>query len=141
MIKDINGVGHEALLAARDQVLGEMRANNLLTAVRTTNLEDASELRVDVDDRKAAALGLAYSDINSVLSSAMGGTYVNDFLNNGRVKRVYIMGDAQYRMLPRILPNGRCATTRARWCLRSLLQNLLGLWLAPAAALQRQPGL
>ena len=110
MIKDINGVGHEALLAARDQVLGEMRANNLLTAVRTTNLEDASELRVDVDDRKAAALGLAYSDINSVLSSAMGGTYVNDFLNNGRVKRVYIMGDAQYRMLP---------TDIAKWTVRN----------------------
>ena len=110
MIKDINGVGHEALLAARDQVLGEMRANPLLTAVRNTNLEDASELRVEVDDRKAAALGLAYSDVNSVLSSAMGGTYVNDFLNNGRVKRVYIMGEAPYRMLP---------TDIAKWTVRN----------------------
>src|SRR2546427_7744071 len=57
-------------------------------------------LRLDIDDRKAAALGLSYTDINSVLSSAMGGTYVNDFLNNERVKRVYIQGDAPHRMLP-----------------------------------------
>ena len=100
MLKDINGLGHDALLAATNQLLDAARKDSNLTAVRTTNLDDATELRVEVDDRKAAALGLAYTDINSVLSSAMGGTYVNDFLNNGRVKRVYIMGDAPYRMLP-----------------------------------------
>ncbi|WP_395024656.1 efflux RND transporter permease subunit [Comamonas odontotermitis] len=100
MIKDVNGLGHSALLAATNKVLDEARKSNLLTAVRTTNLDDASELRVEVDDRKAAALGLSYNDINSTLSSAMGGTYVNDFLNNGRVKRVYVQGDAKYRMLP-----------------------------------------
>mgnify|MGYP002134476517 CR=1 FL=1 len=100
MLKDINGMGHQALLAARNTVLDAMRKHSELTGVRTTNLEDATELRIDVDDRKAAALGLAYSDINSVLSSAMGGTYVNDFLNNARVKRVYIQSDAPHRMLP-----------------------------------------
>ena len=110
MLKDINSVGHDGLLAASNQVLGAMRGNANLTSVRTTNLEDASELRVDVDDRKAAALGLAYTDINSVLSSAMGGTYVNDFLNNGRVKRVYIMGDAPHRMLPQDI---------AKWTVRN----------------------
>ncbi|GAB2474604.1 efflux RND transporter permease subunit [Comamonas humi] len=100
MIKDMNGMGHDALLAATNRVLDAARKNGQLTAVRTTNLDDASELRLDVDDRKAAALGLSYADINGVLSSAMGGTYVNDFLNNGRVKRVYIQGDAPHRMLP-----------------------------------------
>ncbi len=100
MVKDINGLGHDALLKATNTVLDAARKNTNLTAVRTTNLDDATELQVDVDDRKAAALGLSYNDINSVLSSAMGGTYVNDFLNNGRVKRVYVMGDAPYRMLP-----------------------------------------
>ncbi|MDR3004090.1 MAG: efflux RND transporter permease subunit [Acidovorax sp.] len=100
MLKDINGMGHDALLAARDQVQTQMRARPELTAVRSTNLEDATELRLSIDDRKAAALGLSYIDINSVLSSAMGGTYVNDFLNNARVKRVYIQGDAPHRMLP-----------------------------------------
>ena len=110
MIKDMNGLGHEALLAATNRVLDAARANPQLTAVRTTNLDDAAEMRLDVDDRKAAALGLAYADINGVLSSAMGGTYVNDFLNNGRVKRVYIQGDAPYRMLPQDI---------SRWTVRN----------------------
>ena len=110
MLKDINAVGHEALLAARDRVLSAMRQRGELTGVRTTNLEDATELRLDIDDRKAAALGLSYSDINSVLSSAMGGTYVNDFLNNSRVKRVYIQGDAPHRMLPQDI---------AKWTVRN----------------------
>ena len=87
-----------------------MRQRGELTGVRTTNLEDATELRLDIDDRKAAALGLSYSDINSVLSSAMGGTYVNDFLNNSRVKRVYIQGDAPHRMLPQDI---------AKWTVRN----------------------
>ncbi|QMV73792.1 efflux RND transporter permease subunit [Comamonas piscis] len=110
MVKDMNSIGHDGLLAASNQVLTAMRANPNLTAVRTTNLDDAAELRIDVDDRKAAALGLAYADINNVLSSAMGGTYVNDFLNNGRVKRVYIMGDAPHRMLPQDI---------AKWTVRN----------------------
>ncbi|HEY8608236.1 MAG TPA: efflux RND transporter permease subunit [Noviherbaspirillum sp.] len=100
MIKDNNGVGHEALLAAKDKFLAEARQRSELTGLRATNLDDATELRLEIDDRKAAALNLSYNDINSVLSSAMGGTYVNDFLNNGRVKRVYIQGDAPHRMLP-----------------------------------------
>ncbi|WP_051303500.1 efflux RND transporter permease subunit [Comamonas composti] len=100
MIKDMNGLGHQALLEAKDKFLAEARRHPELTGLRMTNLEDASELRLSIDDRKAAALGLSYTDINSVLSSALGGTYVNDFLNNERVKRVYIQGDAPYRMLP-----------------------------------------
>ena len=100
MLKDVGGLGHEALLAAKDEFLAKARQYPELTSVRSTNLDDATELRLQIDDRKAAALGLAYNDINSTLSSAMGGTYVNDFLHNGRVKRVYIQGDAPHRMLP-----------------------------------------
>ncbi|MDH1428332.1 efflux RND transporter permease subunit [Comamonas aquatica] len=110
MLKDLNGLGHEALLAAKDKFLAESRKHPELSSVRTTNLDDATELRLDIDDRKAAALNLSYSDINSVLSSAMGGTYVNDFLNNGRVKRVYIQGDAPQRMLPQDI---------AKWSVRN----------------------
>ncbi len=110
MLKDLNGLGHDALLAAKDQFLTEARKHPELASVRTTNLDDATELRLDIDDRKAAALNLSYSDINSVLSSAMGGTYVNDFLNNGRVKRVYIQGDAPHRMLPQDI---------AKWTVRN----------------------
>ena len=99
-LKDLNGQGHDALVRARDQVLEQARGNALLRSLRSTNLEDTSELGVTIDDRKAAALGISTANINSVLSSAMGGTYVNDFLNDGRVKRVYVQGDAPYRMLP-----------------------------------------
>ena len=116
MIKDMNGLGHQALLQAKEKFLTEARKRPELTNLRMTNLEDASELRLDIDDRKAAALGLSYTDINSVLSSAMGGTYVNDFLNNERVKRVYIRAMRRTACCPRTSPNGRCATARARWC-------------------------
>ena len=100
MLKDLNDLGHDTLLAAKDRFLREARQHPELTGLRTTNMDDASELRLNIDDRKAAALNLSYADINSVLSGAIGGTYVNDFLHNGRVKRVYIQGDAPYRMLP-----------------------------------------
>ena len=110
MLKDLNGLGHDALLAAKDQFLAQARKHPELMGLRATNLDDATELRLDIDDRKAAALNLSYSDINSVLSSAMGGTYVNDFLNNGRVKRVYIQGDAPHRMLPQDI---------AKWSVRN----------------------
>lgn len=110
MLKDLNGMGHDALLAAKDRFVAEARKRPELTSVRTTNLDDATELRLDIDDRKAAALNLSYNDINNVLSSAMGGTYVNDFLNNGRVKRVYIQGDAPHRMLPQDI---------AKWSVRN----------------------
>lgn len=110
VLKDMNGLGHTALLNAKNQFLAESRKHPELTRVRSPNLDDATELRLDIDDRKAAALNLSYSDINSVLSSAMGGTYVNDFLNNGRVKRVYIQGDAPHRMLPQDI---------AKWSVRN----------------------
>ncbi len=99
-LKDLNGLGHDALLSARDQVLELAKGHPLIRSMRSTNLEDTSELGVTIDDRKAAALGVGTASINSTLSSAMGGTYVNDFLNDGRVKRVYVQGDAPYRMLP-----------------------------------------
>jgi len=100
IIKDLNGLGQDALVAAKDQLIELTRQNPILTNVRTTNFDNTSELKVTIDDRKAAAQGLTTADINSVLSSAMGGTYVNDFVHQGRVKRVYVQGDAPYRMLP-----------------------------------------
>lgn len=100
MLKDVNGLGHQALLAAKDRFLQEAHKRPELTGLRSTNLDDATELRLAIDDRKAAALGLQTEAINGVLSSSIGGTYVNDFLHQGRVKRVYIQGDAPHRMLP-----------------------------------------
>ncbi len=100
VLKDLNGLGHDALVKAKDDFIAATRNKPQLTNVRTTNFDDTAELRVVVDDRKASALGLSLADVNTTLSSAMGGSYVNDFIHQGRVKRVYIQGDAPYRMLP-----------------------------------------
>lgn len=100
MLKDINGLGNDALRAAKDRVIQLASERPELANMRTTDFDVTSELKVVIDDRKAAALGVSTNDINNVLSSAVGGAYVNDFVHNGRVKRVYVQGDAPYRMLP-----------------------------------------
>ena len=115
-LKDLNGQGHDALVAARDRVLELAKGHPMLRSLRSTNLDDTSQLGVTIDDRKAAALGVSTSDINSVLSSAIGGSYVNDFLNSGRVKRVYVQGDAPYRMLPQDI---------GQWTVRNAQGNMV----------------
>jgi len=100
VIKDLNGLGHDALMAAMQTVIDGARDEPALVNMRHSGFDNTSELKIAVDDRKAAALGVSLSDINSVLSSALGSTYVNDFIHHGRVKRVYIQGDAPARMLP-----------------------------------------
>ena len=99
-LKDVGGVGHDALIAARDQFLALAAKSDKLAGVRSTGLEDTPELKVSIDDRKTGAFGLATADINSTLGTAMGGSYVNDFVYNGRVKKVYVQGEAQARMQP-----------------------------------------
>ena len=99
-LKDQNALGHDALLAARDKTLELLGKRPEMVNVRSNNLEDTPQFAVDIDDARAGALSLQTSAIDSTLSSAMGGTYVNDFLNNGRVKRVYMQGDTPFRMLP-----------------------------------------
>ena len=99
-LQDLAGNGHDSLVKARDQFLQLARQDKRLAQVRISGLEDVAEFSVNIDDRKAAALSLATSNINSTLSTALGGSYVNDFLNKSRVKKVYVQGDAPYRMLP-----------------------------------------
>ncbi|HEY9109842.1 MAG TPA: efflux RND transporter permease subunit, partial [Roseateles sp.] len=99
-LQDQGGVGREALVAARNQFLGMAAKDPTLMAVRPNGLEDAPQLRLDVDTAKAGALGLSVADINSLLSTAWGGAYVNDFIDRGRVKKVYLQADAAYRMQP-----------------------------------------
>jgi multidrug efflux pump len=94
------GTSRDALLTMRNQLLGAANQNTNLMAVRPNSLADLPQLQVDIDDAKAQALGLSVSDINSTLSSAMGGTYVNDFIDRGRVKKVYIQGDSEFRNKP-----------------------------------------
>ena len=90
----------DTLLAFRNQLIGEANKNASLQAVRANDLPQMPQLQVDIDNNKAVSLGLALSDITSTLSSAWGGTYVNDFIDRGRVKKVYIQGDSDYRAAP-----------------------------------------
>lgn len=97
---DRNGVGHDALMAARGQLLGLAQQSPVLANVRPNGQSDESQFRLIVDWERASALGLSVSDINGTLSAAWGATYVNDFMDRGRIKRVYMQGDAAARMLP-----------------------------------------
>ncbi|AKK67461.1 efflux RND transporter permease subunit [Xanthomonas translucens] len=98
-IRDSDGTGRAALLKAQQQVLQDAGDDPQLTAVRLNGLGDKAQLQVDIDQAQASALGLAQGDINGTLSTAWGGSYVNDFVDRGRVKRVYVQGDAPYRSL------------------------------------------
>jgi len=97
---DRAGNGHEALMNARNQFLGMAAQNPKLVGVRPNGLSDVPEFKVNIDNEKASALGLSLSDINNTLSIAWGSAYVNDFIDRGRIKRVYMQADAPYRMDP-----------------------------------------
>jgi hydrophobe/amphiphile efflux-1 (HAE1) family protein len=97
---DQGGRGHAALMAARDQLLGLAAQSPILTAVRPNGLNDEAQFRLVVDWERASALGLSVNDVNTTLATAWGATYVNDFMDRGRVKRVYLQGQADSRMLP-----------------------------------------
>ncbi|RUR93046.1 multidrug efflux RND transporter permease AcrD [Pectobacterium polaris] len=99
-LQDRGGLGHDALMAARDRLLNMADSNPELTRVRHNGLDDSSQLRIHIDQRKAQALGVSVDDINSTLKTGWGSTYVNDFLDRGRVKKVYVQAAAKFRMLP-----------------------------------------
>ncbi|MDP1217115.1 efflux RND transporter permease subunit, partial [Klebsiella pneumoniae] len=87
-LEDHAGKGHDALMAARDTLLELAAKNPLLTRVRHNGLDDSPQLQVDIDQRKAQALGVSIDDINDTLQTAWGSSYVNDFMDRGRVKKV-----------------------------------------------------
>lgn len=97
---DRGGGGHDALMAARNQLLGLAAQDPRLVKVRPNGMEDVPEYRVDVDWEKAGAQGVPINSIHNTISAAFGSAYVNDFIQGGRVKRVYMQADAPYRMLP-----------------------------------------
>ncbi len=99
-LKDNAGAGHEPLVEARKQMLAAAGQSRLLAGVRLNGQEDTPQFRLDVDTEKAAALGVPIANINSTLTVAWGGQYVDDFIDRGRVKRVYVQADAPFRMVP-----------------------------------------
>ncbi|PJG42772.1 multidrug transporter [Acinetobacter tandoii] len=100
MLKDVSGQGHEKLLAARNAILGMAAQDKRLTAVRPNGMEDTPQYQIDIDQAQAGAMGVSLSDINNTMSIAWGSSYVNDFIDRGRVKKVYLQAEANSRMMP-----------------------------------------
>ena len=109
-LQDVGNVGRDQLMAARNQLLGMASQNKSLAGVRPNGQEDTPQYRINVDQAKVGALGVSLLDVNSVLQIGWGGAYVNDFIDRGRVKRVYMQGDAAFRAQPSDL---------AQWYVRS----------------------
>ena len=99
-LQDRAGLGHEALVNARNQMLGMAMQSKVLKGIRPDGLEDAPQLQIDIDRDKAQALGVGFDAINSAISTALGSSYVNDFPNRGRLQRVVVQSDAPGRMQP-----------------------------------------
>jgi hydrophobe/amphiphile efflux-1 (HAE1) family protein len=100
MLQDRGNLGHQALMNARDKLLGLAAQQNGLVGIRPNGQEDSPEVQLTIDQEKAMAFGLTVADINDTLSSAWGSSYVNDFMDDGRVKKVFMQADAPFRMLP-----------------------------------------
>ncbi|MDR0882040.1 MAG: efflux RND transporter permease subunit, partial [Candidatus Adiutrix sp.] len=104
-LQDVGGIGHEKLLEARNILLGLAAQNPNLMAVRPNGLEDQPQMRVTIDREKAGALGLNLAEVNAALGVVWGSAYTDDFLDRGRVKKVYVQGDASFRMIPEDMDN------------------------------------
>ncbi|HHQ4776980.1 TPA: efflux RND transporter permease subunit [Aeromonas veronii] len=99
-LQDRGGIGHDKLMAARNQLLGMAAQDPTLVRVRPNGMEDTPQLDIKIDYEKALAQGLSIADINNTLATAWGSSYVNDFVDRGRVKKVYMQADAPFRMNP-----------------------------------------
>ncbi|WPZ33747.1 efflux RND transporter permease subunit [Thalassobaculum sp. OXR-137] len=113
---DRSGVGHAAMMQARGQILGLAAQDSRVSQVRPNGFADTPQYRVTIDHEKASALGLSISDINATLSTAWGASYVNDYMENGKVKKVYLQADAPYRMMPEDLD---------RWYVRNAYDEMV----------------
>jgi multidrug efflux pump len=138
-LQDQAGVGREVLLAARNQFLGMAAQDPDMTGVRPNAQPDTPQFHIEIDTAAAGALGLTMAEINDTLSTAWGGTYVNDFIDKGRVKKVFVQADAPYRMMPEDLD---------RWYARSARGDMVpfsafatGRWTSGAPRLERYNGL
>ena len=134
-LQDRSGMGHEALMAARNQMLGLAAQDPRLVRVRPSGLEDVTQYRIDVDWEKAGALGVPISSIHHTIAAAFGGAYVNDFIQGGRVKRVYAQADAPYRMLPNDLE--RLYVRNAAGTMTPFTSFATGHWFQGAPLLER----
>ncbi len=138
-LKDVGGLGHQGLMDARNKFVQLAADNPKLNRVRPSGLDDTPMFRLNIDDQKTGIYNLTTANINSTLSIAMGGTYVNDFINKGRVKKVYLQGDAPYRMQPEDID---------RWYVRNSTNDMVPFsafsntrWVSGSPLLERYNGI
>ena len=135
---DSGGLGHEKLIAARNQLLGMAAKDPRLIRVRPNGMEDVPEYHINVDWEKAGALGVPITSIHNTIAASFGGAYVNDFVRAGRVKKVYLQADAPYRMLPKDLEKLYVRNTAGKMVPFSSFAS--GHWAYGAAKLERYNG-
>jgi len=138
-LQDTGGVGHEALMAARNQMLGMASQSKVLVGVRPNGQEDTPQYKITVDQQKAIALGLTVANVNQVLSNAWGSAYVNDFVDRGRVKKVYLQGQAEARSVPEDLKKWFVRNADGEMVPFSAFSN--GEWIYASPRLERYNGL
>ncbi|WP_281280220.1 efflux RND transporter permease subunit [Asticcacaulis tiandongensis] len=138
VLKDVGGIGNEALLNARNEFIRLAEADSRLGSVRSGGEDYSPQLKIDVDKTAANVMGVGITEINSVLSVAWGGSYVNDFIDRGRIKRVYVQADGPYRMRPEDLN---------RWFVRNSAGEMVPFaafgssrWVTGSPNLQRYQG-
>ncbi len=137
-LQDLGGLGHEALMQARNQFLGLAAQDKRLVGVRPNGQEDNPQFKLDVDQEKATALGISLSDVNSIFATAWAASYVNDFIDKGRVKKVFVQGDAQYRMLPEDVKNWYVRNAKGEMVPFSAFTS--GRWIYGSPRLERYNG-
>ena len=138
-LKDSAGQGHEKLVAARNAILGMAAQDKRLAGVRPNGQEDTPQYQIIIDQAQAGAIGVSIADINSTMSTAWGGSYINDFVDRGRVKKVYVQGEANSRMMPEDLD---------KWYVRNSQGNMVpfsafatGKWTYGSPRLERYNGI
>ncbi len=138
-LQDRGGLGHEALVAARDAFVQQASQEPRLTGVRPSGQDDSAQYQIDIDIAQANVLGVAVSTINDTLATAWGGSYISDFIDKGRVKKVYVQGSADSRMLPDDLN---------RWYVRNSAGDMIpfaafakGRWVYGSPMLERFNGM
>ncbi len=99
-LQDRGGVGHEKLVEARNQLLAMAAKNPVLRRSRPNGQDDTPQFKLDIDNEKLGALGLSLADVNDAISSTWGSSFVNNFIDQGRIKKVYLQADAKFRMKP-----------------------------------------
>ncbi|MFO1388472.1 efflux RND transporter permease subunit [Cellvibrio sp.] len=137
-LQDLGGIGHDAMIEARNQFLGMASKDARLVNVRPNGQDDTPQFKLDVNQEKAAALGVSLSDINSIFNTAWAASYVNDFIDRGRVKKVFVQGDAQFRMLPEDVSNWYARNNKGEMVPFSAFTT--GRWIFGSPRLERYNG-